>query len=304
LLASEPLRLAAEAEVPDYSPPTFWERVREYVPFDHDQINYQFLGFREFFWSARLLEWIPVAGLLAVARRSIPIAAFLAVWLAAFFLVKGSSPAVNVETGSIWRLLMPAWPAYFLLGASIPLLVPQWGARLAERFRSPARPLRIGRRELAVVGVVLFLVPALAFAAMPPDQTRRATKISLRSLFLPIDESFRPRAQSQGGVLSVSWPAVSGYAEPFYVVLRSPRRYVFPASNDVVVQGQRCRTPGGAFHCTLEMEEIGRTTARSWREVPPRGDWTYRVGVAANWVDDPDLGDIFVVSAPLDVVVR
>jgi hypothetical protein len=305
LLAAEPLRLAAAAEVPDYSPPTFWERVRDYVPLDLDQVNYQFLGFREFFWSARLLEWVPVAGAIGLARRSVPAAAFFAVWLAAFFVVKGSSPAVNVETGSIWRLLMPAWPAYFLLGVSLPLLVPQWGSRLADRFRSSVRPLPGGPRAVAAAGAACFLLPVVAFVALPPDDTREATKVPMRSLFLPIDGSFQPRgAQTEAGVLRLTWPPIRGYADGFYVVLRSPRRFVFPATTDVVVEGQRCRTPGGAFRCTLEMEEIGRTRARFWREVPPRGTWTYRVGIAANWLDDPDFGDIFVVSAPLNVVVR
>ena len=67
-------------------------RLREYVPFDIDQPELrQFLGFREFFFSAWVIEFVPIAGALAVARRSVPQAAFLATWLAAFFLVKGSS---------------------------------------------------------------------------------------------------------------------------------------------------------------------------------------------------------------------
>ena len=33
---------------------------------------------------------------------------------------------------------MPAWPAYFFLAISIPLLVPVWGARLPERFPGAA----------------------------------------------------------------------------------------------------------------------------------------------------------------------
>ena len=52
---------------------------------------------------------------------------------------QGLVAAVNVETGSFWRLLMPAFPAYFLLLVSIPLLVPVW--RTAARAlpdRAPA----------------------------------------------------------------------------------------------------------------------------------------------------------------------
>ncbi len=97
ILALEPRLLAAE-QVPHPSQVSWWEQARDFVPLDREQLNQQFLGFREYFWSARLLEYLPVAGAIAVARRSVPKAAFLAVWLSAFFVVKGSSPAVNVET--------------------------------------------------------------------------------------------------------------------------------------------------------------------------------------------------------------
>ena len=33
------------------------------------------------------------------------------------------------------------------------------------------------------------------------------------------------------------------------------------------------------------------------------GRWTYRVGVAANWLDDPSLGDVVLVSAGAVVTV-
>jgi len=306
VLASEPLRLAASTEVPDFSPPTFWERVRQYVPFDHDQINQQFLGFREYFWSARLLEFIPVAGLLAVARRSVPVAGLLAVWLGAFFVVKGSSEAVNVQTGSIWRLLMPAWPAYFLLGASLPLLVPRFGTAIADRYRSAAAPLRVRLRTLAAIGAAVFAIPALLFLVLPSDDTERAGMIQLRSLFLPIDPDFRPRGQALGdGTVRITFAkAEHSGIRPFYVLLRSPRRYVFPATDDVVTQGLRCRDPGHAIRCTIEMEELDRSRFTVFRERPPAGDWTYRVGVSANWLDDIEGGDILVVSEPLDVAGR
>ena len=36
---------------------------------------------REFTWSARVLQWLPLAGALAVARRSLPAAGLLLAWL-------------------------------------------------------------------------------------------------------------------------------------------------------------------------------------------------------------------------------
>ena len=305
LLANAPLHLAAGANAPHFSEPTLWERLTSYVPLDRTQLNNQFLGFREFFWSARVLEFIPVAGAIAVARRSIPLAAFLSTWLAAYFVVKGSSPAVDVATGSIWRLLMPAWPAYLLLGASLPLLLPRIGTALAERFRTVPRPVRAGTRALAAIGVALFAIPAVAFAALPSDDTRTAAKIPERSLFLPVDGGFHVRARGIGdGSIRLTWRPPPGHAHPFYVVLRSPSRFVFPYTEDVVTQGMRCKSPGGAIRCTLEMNEIGRTRQRLFRDTPGRGRWTYRVGTAANWLDDPEQGDVLVVSEPLDVVVR
>jgi hypothetical protein len=305
LLAFEPVRLAA-AETPDFAPPTFWERLRDYVPLDREQLQHQFVGFREYFWSARLLQFLPLAGVLAVARRSLPLAAFLGVWLGTFFLVKGSSQAVNVETGSFWRLLMPAWPAYFLLGASLPLLVPRVGAALAERFHDPLRPLRRGRRAIVAASVAALAIPALAFAVLPPDDTRRAAQIQLRSLFLPIDPTFRiAGAAREEGELELTWAEPEGMrARPFYVLLRSPSRYLFPPTGGTVERGVLCREPGGAIRCTLEMDEVVRTRARLYRDRPPRGQWTYRVGVAANWVDDMEQGDIVLLSEPIDVDVR
>ena len=99
---------------------------------------------REFFWSQRLAQWAPFAGLLAVLRvRRGAIAALLGGWLAAFLVVKGFSPRATIESGSFWRLLMPAWPAYLLLFASIPLLVPTLARRLGDRACSRRRPGRL-----------------------------------------------------------------------------------------------------------------------------------------------------------------
>ena len=142
LLATESVRLAADVGPPDFSEPTFWERVRSYIPLDSNQLNHQFLGFREYFWSARLLEFLPLAGVIAVARRSVPLAGLLAVWLASFFVVKGSSPTVSVETGSIWGSSCRRGPrtfsSRFRCRSSFPGLAEGSRASASTRARSPA----------------------------------------------------------------------------------------------------------------------------------------------------------------------
>jgi hypothetical protein len=46
------------------------------------------------------------------------------------------------------------------------------------------------------------------------------------------------------------------------------------------------------------------TRSPSFVDRPGPGHWTYRVGVAANWLNDPTLGDIYVVSQPVSVTVK
>ncbi len=105
----------------------------QYLDFDLDHWLQQMDYMREFFFSARVAQWAPIAGLIAVLRvRRGAIAALLAGWLAAFLVVKGFSPRADIQANSFWRLLMPAWPAYLLLFAAIPLLVPTLAHRLGR----------------------------------------------------------------------------------------------------------------------------------------------------------------------------
>jgi hypothetical protein len=304
ILANEPLRLAAGVVGDQFAPPSLLERVKQYVPLDREQLNSQFLGFREYFWSARVFEFIAVAGTLAVVRRSWPKALFLTVWLAAFFVVKGSSPAVSVESGSFWRLLLPAFPAYFLLMASIPLLVPIAGMRLAERF--PLRTRRYSWRHPAVIALAALgaVVPLLIVAALPSQKEPVAGQVPLRSLFLPIDSTWRPTVEPVEGGLQLRWsPRPGGHADVFYVLYRSPTRYRFESNNQLVDQGLMCQPTSGATKCSIEMDEVARGRDRVVVNNPGRGAWTYRIGVAANWLDDASQGDVFLVSSPLNVRV-
>ncbi len=306
VLALDPTVLAAAAEPPPHpSELTWWEQAKDFVPLDVHQLNHQFLGFREYFWSARLLEFIPVAGAVAVARRSIPKAAFFAVWLAAFFVVKGSSPSVSVETATIWRLLMPAWPAYFFLAISIPLLVPVWGARLPERFPAPLRLVRWPRRALIPVAILL-AIPLLGSALLPPSKGQGAAKLPLQSLFLPVDQNVDLAVAPVEGGLDLTWDAPKPRsADSFFIVYRSPLEYTLSEGDPRVIrQGKLCEPTGHAPRCTIEMEEVGRTrTSRFVDRVGP-GQWTYRIGTAANWMDDESRGDPFLISRPLNVSVQ
>ena len=105
-----------------------------------------FLGVQEFFWSVRILQWLPVAGVIGVARRSIPLALLLGIWFGAFLLALGGDPENTIGSGTFLTVLVPALPAYLLLAAAIPLLAPPLPA-WREVVRRIPRPRFLAARR-------------------------------------------------------------------------------------------------------------------------------------------------------------
>jgi hypothetical protein len=134
-------------------------------PVHWDAFTNNMAGLREHFWSQRLLEWVPLAGTIAVARRSVPVALLLGGWMLSFGVVEGSQPGAGLDGGAVFRVLLPALPAYVLLAGAIPLLVPTLAVRLGSRLDALSPGHRPGRRALAITAVLLGLVP-LATAAL------------------------------------------------------------------------------------------------------------------------------------------
>ena len=134
-------------------------------PVDWGRFTDNMAGLREFFWSQRLLQWLPLAGTVALARRSVPAALLLGGWMLSFGVVLGSQPDAKVDGGGIFRVLAPALPAYVVLVAAIPLLVPTLAARLGPRLAPLSPSHSPGWSALAVAAVLLALVP-LATAAL------------------------------------------------------------------------------------------------------------------------------------------
>ena len=100
-----------------------------------DTFKANMAGLREYFWSHRVLQWIPIAGVVAVARRSPPAALALGCWLGAYVLFRAAQTGIEVESGVFFGALLPAFPAYVLLAAALPLLVPTLAARLGPLAR-------------------------------------------------------------------------------------------------------------------------------------------------------------------------
>ena len=105
-----------------------------------DAFEANMAGLREFFWSQRLLQWAPLAGVVAVARKSVPLALGLAGWLGGYVLFRVAQPGVGFENAEVFRGLLPALPAYVLLVSALPLLVPTLAARLGPLARPAGAP--------------------------------------------------------------------------------------------------------------------------------------------------------------------
>jgi hypothetical protein len=52
------------------------------------------------------------------------------------------------------------------------------------------------------------------------------------------------------------------------------------------------------WNCYVEGEIIGTTRASEYVDPSPVPGAVYRVGVAANWANDSDQGDVFAFSPP------
>ncbi len=266
--------------------------VDRYVDLDWGHWKQQMSELREFFRAARLVQWAPIAGAIALAlvRRWAGMG-LLVGWLGAFLLAKGTSPLADIEAGSFFRLLMPAWPAYLLLVATLPLLVPTLPRRLGGRLQpQPAVSLRW--RWLVAAVLALAVVPALVVGLAPPLQGPEKAVIqkqaTLTTILTPVDNSIAVQTRRNGASQVITWRVDHAWrADVTYVVLRT----LGPGSDVSCSQG-------GVTRCALTMIKLGTTRSTSFVDgSPPRGV-TYRIGVATDYRDRLG-GDMFAFSAPV-----
>jgi hypothetical protein len=263
---------------------------------------------REFFWAVRPLQWLGIAGVLALLRRGWAKAGLVAVWFYAFLVVKGTSEQARVEDASFFRLLMPAFPAFVLLLAAVPLLAPKLGAAVAARWplaRTTPRRLTI---PVAAAAIGLVLIPLILLVTSRVQREPLTVKNDAQHTLVPVSDSFALAGVNRGRAVRLTWKRpYKGSVGVFYVVLRAPKKFPDPTNPEerVVKKGVSCRDHGGrvALDCHLYMTRIKATKALTFVDHPTRGRWAYRIGLAANWLDDPTRGDVLLVSEPVQVSV-
>ena len=253
---------------------------------------------REHFWSGRVLQWLVIAGIVGLARGSRTAFLLIGAPIAAFVIVKGSYVSASVEDASVFRIMMPAFPLFIILLACLPLLFPHAVQRLRPwRAAFPDASLRL--RRWAVLGAVL-LTAVVPFAAMAAANTHTggADAAAVAGNFMPVPANvdLGLSAQVSGRTVDLHWRAPRSIGGPaFYRVWRGPA--ATPGA------GFTCNPSAGARSCVTGLPEIGVARDGRYADHPGKGEWVYRVALAANWLNDPHYGDIYLVSTAVRVIV-
>jgi hypothetical protein len=109
---------------------------------------------REVFWSNRLLQWVPIAGAIGMFRLGSVAATLVAAWVASAGVLVLATQS-TFDHGEVLHAWAPAWPAYALLLAATPALVPTLLRRLGPRAEGETDATRV---STAVVAALLVLV--------------------------------------------------------------------------------------------------------------------------------------------------
>jgi hypothetical protein len=270
------------------------EPVGKYVDWSLGQLQHIERDLRGEFFSVRLVEVAALGGILALARRTVPGAVLVGGWFLLVVVFRAGSSISSIDNGSFFRYTMPAFPALCLLVASLALLVPTLGRRLAAAPRPPLPSRRTSAAVAVATAATFTLALGLAAAATPLDRPVVVRWDSTQPL-IPVVDTLAPVITASGSRIDLRWsPASSTSARTFYRVFRG--------RGDAI----ECSAQGrGALYCTLAMQPVGETRGTDFTEVPPEtGRWVYRVSVASNWLDDPGEGDPTVMSAPVAVTTR
>jgi hypothetical protein len=258
-----------------------------------EHLHQVLIAFREHFWAARVIEWLPVAGIVALLVRSRRGFLLVGGWFTIYLLAKGTYIPASVEDASFFRILMPAFPAYALLAAAVVLLVPGVRARPSPRS-VPISPSRLTAAFVAA-GTVFAALPLVVLAAIPQLHEGGRQAVHYGDSLIPVAADVDLRGHAQGRTVRLTWRGSTGTTARFYRVLRTN-----DPSGGLFCAGVRHHA---SEDCSLYMPFAQTTRRSSYVDDPGHGTWTYRIGVAANWENDVRLGDVYVVSPPVAVTV-
>ena len=140
-----------------------------------------------------------------------------------------------------------------------------------------------------ILGALVLGAVPLAFAALASPIRTPELAVIVNEILVPVDgEAVALRTERQGAAQRLTWREPTGRANLFYRVYRTE------AASE---SGTFCFETG-ATQCKLAMTELATVRGTTYTDESPAPGLTYRIGVAANWEDDPEQGDVFALSEP------
>jgi hypothetical protein len=257
-----------------------------YAKVDWGQLSASLDQIRELFWSVRLLEYLAIAGAVALIRRAPIKGVLVVVWFTGYMVVKGSSNLATVSSTSFWRLTVPGLVAFVFLAAAVPLLVPRRGtAHVATRLTNGMR----ARAPIVAVGLLFVVLPLVAVAVASPMSTPRIVRYT-DNTEAPTSGAFGLSAVANGGAVRLAWRAPDhGRSTVWFNVLRSRG-------------GDGCTfDPKGARECLLDMPKAATVRGTSFVDRPGSGRWWYRVAMVAGPDSTVPGGDLMLISSAVSV---
>jgi hypothetical protein len=143
---------------------------------------------------------------------------------------------------------------------------------------------------------VFALYPLALVAAASPLQGPQPRAYQAFGLLRSVDPGLRLAAAMSGPRVDLHWSVGKpGATHFFYRIWRS----------SASTGGATC-TPvaHAAANCQLTMDDLGAHGGGRFVDKPGRGRFTYRLGLAANWLNSPLYGDVFSLGPPLVVRVH
>jgi hypothetical protein len=272
--------------------------LHKYVHLDWHHFYYDnLLGIKEHFWSLRVIEWLVIAGLVGLGRRSVTMLLVVGGWFAAFVVTKATYQHASIDDASVFRIMMPSYPAFVLLLGSLVFLLPRRWREPAPTAPAETAPADASRRIwlLGAAACVFAFYPFALVAAASPLRGPEPRAYTAAALLRSIDPALRLSATVERGRMHLTWKnAQPAGTDVFYRIWRTG------APNG----GASCTpVPHGADDCELVMDDLGARRNGRFVDAPGRGRWTYRLGLAANWLDSPFYGDVYSIGPPLIVSV-
>jgi len=273
--------------------------IRSYVKPDWHHFMQEVHALAGVFWSLRLLEFALVAGSLGLLARCRLKGLFVVLWFLIFGLVKATVAYAGVYDTSVFRFLLPAWPAWVLIVAAVPFCFPigkerRRHALVTDRARLQGRHV-IDKRLVVATAFVLAAGPLAVAAAASSISTDTVAQLDYKRDFsgapVPVVDFALRAERTAAKSVRLRWadqdtsPSKTSYA-------------VFQARDDGCAH-----RPIGARVCYLRMQYIGATDRTTWVDAEADSRFVYRVGLvpSASELVDPDGPPLLMLSKPLTV---